>query len=229
MFTIVTVVSATAMSQAYAQSITDGMDGYVKGTSGIYTGNPHECWYADEDGNMMPCRIDTGDTAWMLTATSLVLLMSPGVAVFYGGLARSKNSVNVFGMTLVIMGIAAVQWLTFGYSLAFGPNYEAGNAFLGSLDYVGFNQVSHYAPLGAVGPCGDTWSAAYQMNAMVDADQCSQDWPGTIPHMLFAAFQGTFAIITPILIIGALVDRMKFSAVLIFVIVWSTFVYYPVA
>lgn len=158
------LVSTTAMTQAYAQSVSDGMDGYVKGTSGIYTGNPHECWYADEDGNMLPCRIDTGDTAWMLTATSLVLLMSPGVAVFYGGLARSKNSVNVFGMTLVIMGVAAAQWLTFGYSLAFGPNYEAGNMFYGALDYVGFNNVSHYAPLGSPGSCLDTASAAYQMN-----------------------------------------------------------------
>ena len=229
MFALVASISATAMTQAYAQSVDDGMDGYVAGTSGIYTGNPNECWYDDGEGNMLPCRIDTGDTAWMLTATSLVLLMSPGVAVFYGGLARSKNVVNVYGMTLVIMGIMAVQWLAFGYTLAFGPNYTPANDFMGSLDYVGFNQVSHYAPLGAVGPCGDTWSAAYQMNAMVDADQCSQDWPGTIPHMLFAAFQGTFAIITPILILGAVVDRMKFSAVLIFVIVWSTFVYYPVA
>ena len=79
--TLVAIVSSTAaMTQAYAQSTLDGMDGYVKGTSGIYTGNPHECWYPDEDGNMLPCRIDTGDTAWMLTATSLVLLMSPGVA-----------------------------------------------------------------------------------------------------------------------------------------------------
>ena len=229
MFTLVTVISAAAMTQAYAQSTADGMDGYVRGTSGIYTGNLNECWYPDEDGNMLPCRIDTGDTAWMLTASSLVLLMSPGVAVFYGGLARSKNAVNVFGMVLVIMGVAAVQWLAFGYSLTFGPNDGPGNAFLGSLDYVGFNDVSHYAPLGTVGNCTDTWSAAYQMNEMVDADQCSQDWPGTIPHMLFAIFQGTFAIITPILIVGAVVDRMKFSAVLIFVIIWSTFVYYPVA
>jgi len=91
MFTLVAVISTAAMTQAYAQSTEDGMDGYVRGTSGIYTGNPNECWYPDEDGNMLPCRIDTGDTAWMLTASSLVLLMSPGVAVFYGGLARSKN------------------------------------------------------------------------------------------------------------------------------------------
>ena len=229
MFTIVSFISVAAMAEAYAQSTSDGMDGYVRGTSGIYTGNPNECWYPGEDGNMLPCRIDTGDTAFMLTATSLVLLMSPGVAVFYGGLARSKNVTNVFGMVLIIMGVAAVQWLAFGYSLTFGPNYEPANAFMGSLDYVGFNGVSHFAPLGSLGNCQDTASAAIQMNQMVDAEECSLDWPGTIPHMLFAAFQGTFAIITPILIIGAVVDRMKFSAVLIFVIIWSTFVYYPVA
>ena len=73
--------------------------------------------------------------------------------------------------------------------------------------------------LGELGSCQDTWSAAYQMNAMVDAEEyCSQDWPGTIPHQLFAMFQGTFAIITPVLIIGGLIDRMKFSALVIFVL-----------
>ena len=103
----VAITATGAMTQAFAQQVDDGMDGYVKGTSGIYTGNPNECWYDDGEGNMLPCLIDTGDTAWMLTATSFVLLMSPGVAVFYGGLARSKNTVNVFGMTLIIMGVAA--------------------------------------------------------------------------------------------------------------------------
>ena len=76
-----------------------------------------------------------------------------------------------------------VQWLAFGYFSGIWSNYEPANDFT-SLDYVGFIRVSHYAPLGTVGPCGDTWSAAYQMNAMVDVEQCSQDWPGTIPHMI---------------------------------------------
>ena len=70
----VAITATSAMSQAFAQSVNDGMDGYVKGTSGIYTGNPNECWYDDGEGNMMPCKIDTGASAWMLTATSLVLL-----------------------------------------------------------------------------------------------------------------------------------------------------------
>ena len=78
----VSITATGAMSTAYAQSVDDGMDGYVKGTSGIYTGNPNECWYDDGDGGYLPCLIDTGDTAWMLTATSLVLLMSPGVGFF---------------------------------------------------------------------------------------------------------------------------------------------------
>jgi len=229
---LVVAVAATStgvLSQAYAQQIEDGMDGYVQGTSGIYTGNPNECWFDDGEGGMLPCRIDTGDTAWMLTATSLVLFMTPGVAFFYGGLARSKNTVNVLGMTLVVMGLISVQWVLWGYTLAFGPNDNDANLFMGALDYVGFNQVSHYAPLGEVGPCADTWSAAYQMNSMVDAEECSLSWPGTVPHQLFAVFQMTFAIITPALIIGGLVDRIKFSAFVVFILLWATFVYDPVA
>ena len=225
----VAVTSVGAISQAFAQTIDDGMDGYVAGTSGIYTGNPNECWYDDGEGNMLPCRIDTGDTAWMLMASSMVLFMTPGVAFFYGGLSRSKNAVNVIGMTFIIMGLMAFQWVVFGYSLAFGPIDSDANMFMGSLDYVGLNQVSHYAPLGEPGPCTDTWSAAYQMQVFHEDEQCSQGWPGTVPHQLFMAFQGTFAIITPALIVGGLVDRIKFSALVIFVLLWGTFVYDPIA
>ena len=224
----VAITASAAMSQAYAQQVTDGMDGYVKGTSGIYTGNPNECWY-EEDGGMLPCMIDTGDTAWMLTASSMVLFMTPGVAFFYGGLSRSKNAVNVVGMTFIIMGLMAFQWVAFGYSLAFGGIDNDANMFMGNLDYVGLNMVSAYAPLGTPGPCADTWSYAYQMQEFKSGDVCSQDWPGTIPHQLFMAFQGTFAIITPALIVGGLIDRIKFSALVIFVLLWGTFVYDPIA
>src|SRR3989338_241191 len=154
----VAATSAGALSQAFAQQTSDGMDGYVKGTSGIYTGNASECWYDNGSGGMLPCRIDNGDTAWVLTATSLVLFMTPGVAFFYGGLARSKNMVNVLGMTLIVMGLISVQWVLWGYSLAFGPNLSDGNKYMGSLEYVGFNQVSHYAPLGALGACTDKFA-----------------------------------------------------------------------
>ncbi|HEX9845161.1 MAG TPA: ammonium transporter [Candidatus Nitrosotenuis sp.] len=229
---LVIAVAATStgvLSHAYAQQTTDGMDGYVLGTSGIYTGNANECWYDNGEGGMLPCRIDTGDTAWILTATSLVLFMTPGVAFFYGGLARSKNAVNTIGMVLVVMGLISVQWVLWGYTLAFGPNDNDANLYMGALDYVGFNKVSHYAPLGELGPCADTWSAAYQMNAMVDAEQCSVGWPGTVPHQMFAVFQLTFAIITPALIVGGLIDRIKFSALVIFILLWATFVYDPLA
>ena len=225
----VAITATSAMTQAFAQSVDDGMDGYVKGTSGIYTGNTHECWYDDGEGNMLPCRIDTGDTAWVLVATSFVLFMTPGLAFFYGGLARSKNAVNAIGMTFIVVGLISVQWVLWGYSLAFGPNDTDANAYMGALEYAGYNHVSHYAPLGEPGPCGDTWSAAYQMNAMVDADQCGQGWPDTIPHMMFANFQAAFAIITPALIVGAYIDRMKFSALVVFIVVWATFVYDPIA
>ena len=85
-------VSATgAMSQAFAQQVTDGMDGYVKGTSGIYTGNPNECWYDDGEGNMLPCRIDTGDTAWMLTASSLVLVHDSRCCILLWRISKIKE------------------------------------------------------------------------------------------------------------------------------------------
>ncbi len=225
----VAITAIGAMSQAFAQNVNDGMNGYVAGTSGIYTGNPKECWYDSGDGAMMPCKIDTGDTAWMLSATSMVLLMTPGVGFFYAGLSRSKNAVNVLGMTLIIMGLISVQWVLWGYSLAFGPIDSDANMYMGSLQYAGFNDVSHYAPLGSPGPCADTWSGTYQMNAMVEGDVCGQGWPNTIPHQLFAMFQATFAIITPALIIGGLIDRIKFSALIIFILLWATFVYDPVA
>src|SRR5574339_403388 len=157
---LVIAVAATStgvLSTAYAQQVTDGMDGYTKGGTGIDTGNPAECWYETEPGSgaFAPCMIDTGDTAWMLTATTLVLFMTPGVAFFYGGLARSKNMVNVLGMTLVVMGLISVQWVLWGYSLAFGQVNSDANLYMGSLDYAGFNKVSHVAPLGSPSACTD--------------------------------------------------------------------------
>jgi len=144
---------------------------------------------------MLPCAIDSGDTAWILSATSLVLFMTPGVAFFYGGLARSKNMVNVIGMTLIVMGLISVQWVLWGYTLAFGPNTSDANKFMGALDYVGFNKVSHYAPLGALGACTDqvyyTLRSPYVVSEEV---KCSTSWPGTIPHQLFVMFHKRAAI-----------------------------------
>ncbi|MFQ6025782.1 MAG: ammonium transporter, partial [Nitrosopumilaceae archaeon] len=226
---VVAITSTTTLSQAFAQQTTDGMDAYVKGEAGIYTGNPNECWYPDGEGGFLPCRIDTGDTAWILAASALVLFMTPGVCFLYGGLARSKNATNAVGMTFIVIGLISFQWIAWGYSLAFGPNDSDINMHMGSLQYVGLNQVSHYAPLGELGLCTDTWSAAYQMQVFPEVEECSVGWPGTVPHQMFVMFQATFAIITPALIVGGLVDRMKFSAFVIFILLWATFVYDPVA
>ncbi|TAJ75138.1 MAG: ammonium transporter [Gallionellaceae bacterium] len=226
----VAITSTAALSQAFAQQAEDGMDGMVKGTSGIYTGNTHECWYDDGSGNMLPCAIDSGDTAWVLTATSLVLFMTPGVAFFYGGLARSKNSVNVIGMTFIVVGLISVQWVLWGYSLAFGPNDSDQNKYMGSLEYVGLNHVSNWAPLGSPGACSDSGAVSSRAQYVPNPDaHCSLSWPGTIPHQLFVAFQAVFAIITPALIVGGFIDRMKYSAFVVFILVWATFVYDPIA
>ncbi|MFY9301426.1 MAG: ammonium transporter, partial [Candidatus Nitrosotenuis sp.] len=230
--TTVAIIATIVMTQAYAQQITDGMDAYVEGTAGIYTGNTHECWVPvpDSPGRYTPCMIDTGDTAWVTVATTLVLFMTPGVAFFYGGLTRSKNATNVIGMTFIVMGLISVQWVLWGYSLAFGPNDTEANKFMGALEYVGLNRVSHVAPLGSPSACTDqvyyTLRSPYVVSPEV---KCSAIWPGTIPHQLFAMFQMTFAIITPALIVGGLIDRIKFSAFVVFILLWATFVYDPIA
>ena len=139
-------------------------------------------------------RMNNADIAWMLLSTALVLLMTPALAFFYGGLVRSKNALNTMMMSFVALGPVAIVWALLGYSLAFSP----GNAFVGSLNYAGLRNVGMEAQ-------------------------------GTIPHLLFMAFQGAFAIITPALISGAVVERMRFNAYLAFIILWVVGVYAPVA
>jgi Amt family ammonium transporter len=153
----------------------------------------------DEEGNLVPVEIDHGDNAWMLTASALVLMMTPaGLAFFYGGLARRKNAVNTLHMVFVTTGLVAIQFVLWGYSLAFGP--DAGDfGFIGTLDWVGLHNVLHDVP-----------SDVYAL---------------TIPHQTFMIFQMMFAIITPALIVAAVAERMKFSAYIIFVVIWTTFVY----
>src|ERR671919_553982 len=153
----------------------------------------------DEEGNLVPVEIDHGDNAWMLTASALVLMMTPaGLAFFYGGLSRRKNAVNSLHMVFLTTGLVGIQFVLWGYSLAFGPD-AGGFGFIGTLDWVGLHNVLH-----------DTPSDVYAL---------------TIPHQTFMIFQMMFAIITPALIVGALAERMKFSAYIIFVVVWTTFVY----
>src|SRR3954470_4400697 len=142
--------------------------------------------------------ISAGDTAWVLISTALVMLMVPGLALFYGGLVRQKNALNTFMMSLSALGIVTVQWVLIGYSLTFGP----GSSWLGGLAWWGLDQV------------GATPNAAYA---------------ATVPHLAFAAFQAMFAAITVALISGAAVERLRFSAYLLFALAWTTFVYDPLA
>jgi Amt family ammonium transporter len=141
--------------------------------------------------------IDTGDTAWVMMSSAMVLLMLPGLAFFYGGLVRRKNVLATIMQSFIIMGIVGVQWVLWGYSLAFGS--DIGH-FIGGFDYIGLRGVG-LEPLEGQ----------------------------TIPHLSFMMFQGMFAIITPALITGAFAERIKFSTFIIFVLVWSTVVYAPVA
>jgi len=141
---------------------------------------------------------DTGDTAWILTSAALVLLMTPGLAFFYGGLVRRKNILSVLMQCMAAMGIITVIWSLFGYSLAFGPDK---GGWIGSLD----------------------WSFLKGVGLEPNAD-----YSATIPHNLFMVFQMMFAIITPALIIGAFAERMKFSAYCVFIALWSILVYSPV-
>lgn len=142
--------------------------------------------------------IDTGDTGFMIICAALVLLMTPGLAFFYGGMVRRKNVVNTMMTSIFIIGIATVMWVLFGYSLAFGKDHFG---IIGDLSHLGLAGVT-----GAVGEYADS-----------------------IPGLGFAMFQMMFAIITPALITGAVAGRMKFKALFLFIILWSTIVYYPMA
>src|SRR6185369_11511160 len=159
--------------------------------------------------------LNTGDTAWMLVSSALVLLMIPGLALFYGGMVRQKNVLSTFMHSFVAMGIVGVQWAVVGYSLAFGGD-------VGHMGLVGdFSKV--------------------MLNGLVimkDAATGTVDWalfqnytkePGAIPELVFAMYQCMFAIITVALISGAMAERVKFSAYCIFVLLWTTLVYDPLA
>jgi Amt family ammonium transporter len=142
--------------------------------------------------------MNQADTAWMLISTALVLLMTPALAFFYGGLVRSKNALNTMMMSFVSLGIVGVVWAVIGYSLAFAP----GNAWVGDASRLFLRGVG----LEGLGPAGDQ-----------------------IPHYLYMCYQGTFAIITAALISGAIVERMRFSAYVVFITLWSVIVYSPIA
>jgi Amt family ammonium transporter len=144
--------------------------------------------------------MNSGDTAWVLMSTALVLLMTiPGLAFFYGGLVRRKNVLSILMQCFIILCVISLQWVLFGYSLAFGPDFHG---IIGNLNWAG---------LRGVGPLPNP------------------DYAATIPHSVFMVFQMMFAVITPALIIGAYAERVKFPAFLLFTILWATFVYDPLA
>src|SRR5918993_1515157 len=138
--------------------------------------------------------MNNADVAWMLMSTALVLLMTPALAFFYGGLVRSKNALNTMMMSFISLGFVGLLWALIGYSLAF----SAGNNYIGDLSRLFLRGVGLEAQ-------------------------------GTIPHYLFMAYQGTFCIITAALISGAVVERMRFSAYLVFISLWALVVYAPIA
>jgi Amt family ammonium transporter len=145
--------------------------------------------------------LNGGDTAWMLASTALVLLMTPGLALFYGGMVRTKSVLNMMMMSMVTIGIVSVLWVIYGFEIAFG--HKADSPWYGGIGLSGLgSSVNEFANNGGIYP---------------------------IPLLVFAAFQLMFAIITPALISGAIADRAKFSAWAIFVAIWSTLVYFPVA
>ncbi|KRT67005.1 MAG: ammonium transport protein [Candidatus Dadabacteria bacterium CSP1-2] len=147
-----------------------------------------------------PPTVDTGDTAWMLTSSALVLMMTiPGLFLFYGGLVRAKNTLGTVMQSFIIVGLISIQWALWGYSLAFGPDK---GGIIGSLAWVGLKGVG------------------------LDPNP---DYAATIPHQAFMIYQLMFAIITPALITGAFAERAKFSTFIIFILLWATFIYDPLA
>jgi Amt family ammonium transporter len=146
-----------------------------------------------------PGKIDSGDTAFILLSAALVMLMTPGLAMFYGGMVRRKNVLGTIMHSFVAIALVSVQWVLIGYSLSFGPDI---NGMIGSLAWIGLNGVG------------------------IDPNP---DYAATIPHIAFMIYQAMFAVITPALIAGAFAERMKFSAFLVFTLLWTTLVYDPVA
>lgn len=147
-----------------------------------------------------PAKIDTGDTAWLLVSTALVLAMTaPGLALFYAGMVRSKNALGTIMQSFIILCLISLQWVLWGYSLAFGP--DKGHV-IGGLEWFGLNGVGL---------------------------EPNVDYAATVPHQAFMIFQMMFAVITPALMTGAFAERMKFGSFLVFTLLWATFIYDPLA
>ncbi len=162
----------------------------------------------------------SADTGFMLMCSALVLLMTPGLAFFYGGFVRDRNILNTLMMSFLLMGIVGVTWVLWGYSLSFAP----GTPFIGGLQWLGLNEVS-------ADTTGYLPSLAYETALKAANPNYSnvESYSATIPHQTFMIYQAMFAIITPALISGAIVERVSFRAYALFVLIWSTFIYCPLA
>lgn len=146
-----------------------------------------------------PLKVDTGDTAWVLISAALVMLMTPGLALFYGGMVRRKNVLGTIMQSFIALGVITILWVLYGYSLSFGPDKWH---IIGSLDWVGLRGVGL---------------------------EPNPDYAATVPHQAFMIFQMMFAVITPALITGAFAERFKFKTYLVFLVLWATLVYFPLA
>jgi Amt family ammonium transporter len=144
-------------------------------------------------------KINPGDTAWVLMSAALVMLMTPGLALFYGGMVRTKNVLGTIMQSFMVIALISVQWALFGYSITFGPTV---GGIIGDFSWLGLKGVG-LAP--------------------------NPDYAETVPHQAFMIYQGMFAVITPALLMGAIAERMKFSAFFLFTLLWSTLVYDPIA
>jgi Amt family ammonium transporter len=144
-------------------------------------------------------KVNPADTAWILISAALVMLMTPGLALFYGGMVRTKNVLGTIMQSFMIIALISVQWMLFGYSLSFGPSV---GGIIGDLSWFGLNGVG-LAP--------------------------NPDYAETVPHQAFMIFQGMFAVITPALLMGAIAERMKFKTFFVFTLLWATLVYDPIA
>lgn len=160
--------------------------------------------------------IDAGDTAWMIVATAFVLLMTiPGLALFYGGLVRRKNVLNVLMQCFILTAVISIEWVICGYSLAFGSSKGFLAPYIGGFDWAFLNGIK----LSDLSPY-------FISHSQTLADGSTT---GTIPHLLFILFQCMFAVITPALIIGAFAERIKFKGFLVFSLLWALFIYNPIA
>ncbi|MGZ3598503.1 MAG: ammonium transporter [Ktedonobacterales bacterium] len=166
---------------------------------GLGVGAASRLFAGASSGAFDPQAINTGDTAWVLMASALVMIMTPAVGFFYGGMVRSKNVISVIKQSIVILALISIQWVLFGYSLVFGKDI---GGVIGGLNFAGLAGVG-YAP-----------NAAYA---------------ATIPQLAFMIFQAMFAVITPALIIGSFAERIRFRTLIMFVLLWATLVYDPIA